>query len=243
MRFIIAGIRLILVAFFSILSLILSLTFGFISGYHPSVGRFFVRSWSLTMLWILNVKVHVSGKKPSKRVILMPNHRSYLDIFVILSRFPESIVAKKEISKWPVIGQAVKVARMVLVDRSNMGSMIETMHKINKQILAGGSIILFPEGTTFKGPLTKTFKPGSFKIAAENGTPVIPAALNFRDPEDAWVGDEYFIPHFFRQMGKWKTHADLWFGNPIVESDPHKCLELTQKTIDEQLTRLNGLIV
>jgi len=242
MKILMAGLRLITVSIVSLLFLILSLIFWVLSGFHTAVSRFFVRYWASLMLWVLNVKVTVSGQIPSKRVILMPNHRGYLDIFIILARFPESIVAKKELGKWPVIGQAVKIARLILVDRTNMKSMLETMRKINAEILSGGSIILFPEGTTFKGPLTKSFKPGSFKIAAETKTPVIPAAINFHDPEDAWVGDNYFILHFFRQMGKWTTYADLWFGEPILEPDYHKCLELTQQAIDHQLQILNGLV-
>jgi len=57
----------------------------------------------------------------------MANHRSYIDIFLVFSRYPASIVAKKELGKWPIIGWSVRLARMILVDRNSKSSLIATI--------------------------------------------------------------------------------------------------------------------
>jgi 1-acyl-sn-glycerol-3-phosphate acyltransferase len=194
-----------------------------------------VKSWAHLMLKVLNLKVTFQSECSNAKGILMSNHRSYLDIFIVLAYYPSSIVAKKELLKWPVIGQATKMARIIPVDRNHSGSLIQTMRRINEEINIGGSVILFPEGTTYKGPLTKPFKPGSFKIAHQSQIPVIPAAIYFSNEDDAWVGNDLFIPHFYRQMGKWKSKANFWIGSPLAEQTPELLMDKVKNTIDSKL--------
>lgn len=235
MHYLIATIRLILIIVFSVTYLVVGLILWWISLKSIKVSRMLVKSWAHLMLKVLHLKVTFQSECSNAKGILMSNHRSYLDIFVVLAYYPSSIVAKKELLKWPVIGQASKMARIIPVDRNHSGSLIQTMRRINEEINIGGSVILFPEGTTFKGPLTKPFKAGSFKIAYQSQIPVIPAAINFSNENDAWVGNDLFIPHFYRQMGKWKSHASFWIGSPMTEQSPELLMDKVKNTIDSKL--------
>jgi 1-acyl-sn-glycerol-3-phosphate acyltransferase len=243
MHFFIALVRLILLCMFSLVYLVFALIVWNISFRNRTTGKVLVKYWGRIVLLILNVKVDVSGQKPSSRNILMPNHRGYLDIFIVLACYPSSIVAKKELLRWPVIGQASILARIIPVDRSRSGSLIQTMRLIRNEISSGGSVILFPEGQTFKGPLTKPFKPGSFQIALETNTPVVPAVIWFADENDAWVDDDLFIPHFFRQMGKWRTSTKFWFGEPLLNHPVEKLMFETRRAIHTKLAEFNQLSV
>lgn len=201
-----------------------------------------VKSWANWAVHILNIELIIEGSLPSEQVLVMANHRSYLDIFVLLSVFPASIVGKKELKKWPIIGQATKIARMILVDRTEMKSLFETMLLIGNEIQQGGSVIIFPEGTTFEGPLTKKFKSGGFSVAVENQIAVIPCVVFYTDLKDAWVGNDLFFNHFYRQMGKRKTNVRLWFGSPVFYTDARILKEETQKLVDEKLKQFQILI-
>lgn len=231
-----------------ILLIIISLFFAFfgsilflITKNSVKVSTWVVKIWGYSALILLNIKVNLSGSIPKEPALLMSNHRGYIDIFILLAKYPASIVGKKELAKWPILGQATKLGRMILVDRSNTGSLLKTMTAIGKQIKNGYSVIVFPEGTTHKGPLTKNFKGGAFSVAAQADVPILPCALNFSDPNNAWIDDDLFIPHFFRQMGKFRTHTQLWFGPLIKDSDGEKLKQRTREIIDSKLSEFTGI--
>ena len=63
------------------------------------------RSWSRALMAACGVKVTFKGDpRMSGPVLLVANHVSWIDIFVLNSARPTSFVAKSEIRKWPVIG-------------------------------------------------------------------------------------------------------------------------------------------
>ena len=168
----------------------------------------------------------------------MPNHRSYIDIFIVSGLTPAALVGKAELKKWPFGKLAAKVTNSILVDRSEIKSLIKTMNAIKASVNQGIPVTLFPEGTTYKGPLTKKFKNGSFKIAADAEIPVIPMAIHFKDVEDAWVGKDTFLSHFFRQMGKPTTKVYLKYGEPIIEDDYKALQKKTRNKIDSMIQEI-----
>ena len=234
MKQILATIRLILVFVGSLIFVIVGLILLFICFGSPAISRFITKNWARFCLLILNIKVNFSGQAPERRVILMANHRSYIDIFLVFSRYPASIVAKKELGRWPIIGWSVRLARMILVDRSSKSSLIATMRAIKAEIDRGGGVILFPEGGIKTESLTATFKHGSFKIAQTTGTPIAPAAINYHDSKVFW-GDESFLTNFYRQMGKWRTDVDFWIGEPITAESDEVLMDAVKQSIDGKL--------
>jgi 1-acyl-sn-glycerol-3-phosphate acyltransferase len=199
-----------------------------------------MRTWGKSILFFLGIKIYRNEIPENQNFILMPNHRSYIDIFIVAALTPAAMVGKAELKKWPLGKLGVKVTSSILVDRSEIKSLLQTMNKIKETVNQGIPVILFPEGTTYKGPLTKPFKKGSFQIAAEANIPVIPMAIHYKDENDAWVGDDTFLPHFFRQMGKPITKVYLQYGTPVSGSD-YKLIQLqTREQIDAMLTQIIG---
>ena len=68
--------------------------------------------------------------------------------------------------------------------------------------------------------------------------PVLPCAIHFADANDAWIGDDPFLFHFFRQMGKRKTTVKVWFGEPKLANNAHQLKDHIQHTIDQKLNDL-----
>ena len=168
----------------------------------------------------------------------MPNHRSYIDIFIVAALTPAAMVGKEEIKKWPFGKLGIKVTNSILVNRSEIKSLIKTMNRIKKSVNQGIPVILFPEGGTYKGPLTNPFKKGSFQIAADANIPVIPMAIHYKDEDDAWVGNDNLLSHFFKQMGKLVTKVYINYGTPVSGSDYKLIQNETRKQIDSMLTRI-----
>ena len=60
-------------------------------------------------------------------------------------------------------------------------------------------------------------------------------AIHFKDVEDAWIGKDTFLGHFFRQMGKPVTKVYIRYGKPVFNGD-HKILQTeTREQIDKML--------
>lgn len=197
-----------------------------------------IGKWSMKIVRALNIEIDLQGTIPEESCLVLPNHRGYLDVFIMMGLCPSAIVAKKEISYWPVLHLGFKLYDVVLVNRSSQKSRMETLQAVKKEISEGGKMILFPEGTTHKGPLTKKFKSGTFRIAAELGAKVVPVAIEFYDDNDSWINEDTFVAHFFRQMGKKKTRVKIRFGELQSKSDFKELMCSTQSWIDNSLLEL-----
>lgn len=241
------------IIFLSPLALLRLLFVVFMSGYVVAVGwcwlniwgfsqrlqKWVMRTWGKSIMFFLGIRINRNELPQSSNFILMPNHRSYIDIFIVAGLTPAAMVGKAEIKKWPFGKLGAKVTNSIFVDRSEIKSMVKTMNKIKASVNQNIPVTLFPEGTTYKGPLTKPFKNGSFKIAADTGIPVIPMAIHYKDEHDAWVDKDTFLGHFFRQMGKPFSKVFIRYGNPVSHSD-YKVLQANVKTqIDEMLKEIH----
>lgn len=230
------------IIFFSPLALLRLIFVVFMSGYVVVVGWFWLqfygfsqslqqwvmRTWGKSIMYFLGIIIDRNELPKTNNFILMPNHRSYIDIFIVAGLTPAALVGKAELKKWPFGKLGAKVTNSILVNRSEIKSMMETMHKIKSSVNQNIPVTLFPEGTTYKGPLTKPFKNGSFKIAADTGISVIPMAIHYKDENDAWVGKDTFLGHFFRQMGKPFSKVYIRYGTPVNNSD-YKALQTEVK--------------
>jgi 1-acyl-sn-glycerol-3-phosphate acyltransferase len=199
------------------------------------------RNWGKTLLVILGFVVKRNTFPFLKKYILMPNHRSYIDVLLMAAYSTSTFVGKVEVLKWPVIGSAMKKGKAIIVDRKKMKSKIDTMRKIGESVMNGIPVTVFPEGTTFKGPGILPFKNGTFKVAAEMDIPIIPCAINFRDTDDAWVGEDLFVPHFFRQLWKPVSFVEVHFGEPITSNDFNVLKEETMLSVNRMLDKMEPI--
>ena len=81
--------------------------------------RSLVKRWSVRLLRILAVEVRLEGDIGAHRgnVMVVANHISWLDIFVLNASHPVRFVAKSEIAKWPVLSQMVRGAGTLFIER------------------------------------------------------------------------------------------------------------------------------
>lgn len=206
----------------------------------PGTFKFWCQQhWGRTALFILGFKVKRNTHSGEGSYLLMPNHRSYIDILIMAAYSPSAFVSKAEIGKWPIIGPALKWNHAILVQRDEMKSLLGTMKQIKASIEDKVSVTVFPEGTTFAGPGTKVFKNGTFKIAAEQQIPIVPCAIAYPDKTMAWVGQDTLVPHVFGHFWKPISKAEIKFGQAISGADFKELRDKTKHTIDEMLAEIS----
>ena len=140
--------------------------------------------WSLRLLKILNVKVIVNSdlKKIliNKNYLIVSNHISWLDIFVINSICPVIFVSKHSVSKWPFIGWLAKATDTIFVDRKKISKIKETTVKIEFCLENKESIFIFPEGTSTDGLSLLPFKSNLFQTAINSKVDILPIVIQYQ---------------------------------------------------------------
>lgn len=138
--------------------------------------------WAKMMLMLSNTKVHVIGGENivwGRPYIYMANHQSDFDIFIVLAHIPGQFrwVAKKELFRIPLFGEAMRRAGYIEIDRQHHERALKSLDEAAQKIREGKSVMTFPEGTRSKDGTVKPFKQGMFYLAIHSGVPIIPISI------------------------------------------------------------------
>ncbi|MFN4080654.1 MAG: lysophospholipid acyltransferase family protein [Saprospiraceae bacterium] len=193
------------------------------------------RSFVRFLLPRIGVRLHIEGIAPDYPCLIVGNHRSYLDPAFICHEAKAFAVSKAEVAHWPIIGYGTRVTGTLYLQRESAGSRKYTLDAIEAKLREGWPVVLFPEGTTTSLPKTGPFKMGSFRLAAQTGYPIVPAAIRYADPADYWLGDDTFVGHFMRMFGKKRIEASVSFGPPMRDDNPERLMLSVKNWIDARI--------
>jgi 1-acyl-sn-glycerol-3-phosphate acyltransferase len=132
---------------------------------------------------VAGVKVQVLGLEkidPTRTYIFMSNHISNLDPPIMLPLIPRrtSVMVKKELFKYPILGETMRIGQLVPVDRGNRDAGLTAVREASKVIKNGISMTIYVEGgRSFDGRLLP-FKKGPFYLAKECQVPVVPMTIS-----------------------------------------------------------------
>jgi 1-acyl-sn-glycerol-3-phosphate acyltransferase len=183
--------------------------------------RAIIIRWSRMLLGILGVRVRHFGQLPGDGTMVVMNHISWIDIFVLMAVSPSRFVAKAEIARWPVLGWLVAMAGTEFIDRGKRHAVRATLHAIRDKMLAGDRVAVFPEGTTSDGTQLLQFHANLLQAAVEAGRPVIPIALSYTERGEpsvaaAYIGDMTLLESIVRICRARAHEARLDVLPPIV---------------------------
>ncbi len=138
------------------------------------------RGWARTLLRVSGVPITVVGAEHialDQPQVLAANHASFFDILALMAALPvdPKFVAKKELFRIPVFGNAMKAVGMVALDRRNIkeafGAYNIAAARIREERL---SVLVYPEGTRTRTGELLPFKKGPFVLAIAAGAPIVP---------------------------------------------------------------------
>ena len=139
--------------------------------------------WARFICAILLIRTEVKGHEnidPKTSYVFVANHQGAFDIFLIYGYLGHNFkwMMKKSLKKIPFVGTACEFAGHIMVDRSSKASIRETMHKAEKTLRGGMSMVVFPEGSRSKNGRMQPFKRGAFLLAEELSLPVVPLTID-----------------------------------------------------------------
>ena len=144
----------------------------------------------LPLAWLvfhIGFRVHTVGRENLRKVqtkgcIIAPNHVSAIDpVFIVISRFwgrRMLVFAKKELFEVNVLLTWFFRCCGALCVRGTKEE-LEIIDRTVEACRAGETLLIFPEGTRYKGEEggAGEFKAGAFRIAVKTGAPVVPVAI------------------------------------------------------------------
>ncbi len=142
-------------------------------------AQIFPRWWGRLLCLFAGVRVEVEGFAnidPEKTYIFAGNHTSQYDIFSFQGYFPHDFrwIAKKELFRVPVFGQAMHKVGYIPIDRSHGRQALKSLDEAARRIAAGSSVLIFPEGTRSADGSLQEFKTGAVVLAIKAGVPIVP---------------------------------------------------------------------
>ncbi|AXF00318.1 lysophospholipid acyltransferase family protein [Paraburkholderia hospita] len=172
------------------------------------------RAWSLRMLQLCGMRlvVHNDGARLDEGVLVVANHISWIDIYVINAWRPTPFVSKAEIRKWPVVGWLAKQLGTVFIQREKRSDAKRIMHELASRLNAGELMCVFPEGTTSDGVQLLPFHANMFQAAVSSSRPVQPVCMMYEDAQ----GRQSTAPAYIGDLSLGESLDALLRGGPLT---------------------------
>lgn len=209
----------------SLLLLFVPLFITSISGMHRLNAKIVKAGFRCGCL-ILGIEVWIEGIIcDNAPLLLISNHFSYLDVFVLGSLVGQRFTPKSDVASWPIIGFFCKITGCIFIDRRPSRTK-ENMHKLEDAIKQSSVISLFPEGTTNDGTALLPFKSSYFSIAENHDVAIQPVSISYThlngEPVTlrnrhiiGWYGDMEFFPHFIEYLKQPSLYVNVIFHAPL----------------------------
>ena len=183
-------------------------------------------------LRIFGIKIKTFGKVSINfPILLISNHASYLDIIILGSLFKTSFIAKKEISKWPLLGILAKLQNTIFIDR-RVSSLKNQENQIIKHLNEKKNLVIFPEGTSSDGNRVLPFKSSLFNIFEKNlnskilvqTITIVYKKINgipmnrIERKNITWHSNMDLIPNIFNVLKKLSIEVEIIFNDEFLPS-------------------------
>jgi len=215
--------------------------------------RAMIRRWSGWLLYCcgITVQVHRSDGAPDLSTdqldsgyLLLVNHISWLDIFVINQHSAARFIAKSEIATWPVVGTLVSRVGTIFIERSRRRAIHDVLQQAAQHLSAQELVSIFPEGTTGDGKTLMPFYGNLIQAAIIAKQPVLPVGLRYEHPDGtisssvSFVGETTFLQSAWNIGGGMPAIAHLHVLEPIIPSESDTRQSIAQQAREAISSRL-----
>jgi len=211
-----------------------------VSSFFSRTGRVPYRlgkCWAWLLMRTNRVKIHIEGFEKvimHRSYVFISNHASFLDppAVALALKNPLRFVGKRSLGRIPLFGSAIRLARMILIDRDDAKNARNIINGAVRELKDGISACFFAEGTrSLDGHLQK-FKKGGVMLALNARLPIVPVTI---------IGSHLLLPR--NALGIKSGVLRVIIGDPIdtsgySEKDRDMLLDKVQSVIRGNLERM-----
>jgi 1-acyl-sn-glycerol-3-phosphate acyltransferase len=148
-----------------------------------SCAHALAREWAQTGLAMNGSSIHLSGLEnvpTTGGVLFVANHQSNFDIPILIGHVPrdKGFIAKQELLKVRPFGRWMKYIGCVFINRADPRQSVQAISDAAQSLIAGHSLVIFPEGTRSADGTVGPFKAGSLKLALMAKVPIVPVTIS-----------------------------------------------------------------
>jgi len=135
------------------------------------------------LIRIMGIRLKVTGREnldPSQTYLLMGNHESLFDLFVIPAALPLTFTGVEAAYhfKIPVWGYLIRKWGCIPIQRGNLEKAKKSLELARQTLACGLSIVILPEGHRTRTGKMAAFKKGPFHLAKATGAPLVPFGIS-----------------------------------------------------------------
>jgi len=213
-------------ALFLIVTLILApLYFFMLLVFFPwrhRIGPRLVQLYSKLCLVIFRVAIDRangsrSREKRKKGMLIIANHVSFLDIFVLSASFGSVFVSKEEVKYYPIFGQIAWLMGVIFFKRTASHERLRVLNAITNAC-SDRLLVVFPQGTTSRITERLPFNRGIFKVTELNpDISLLPVTLHYKeDAEIAWHKPQSMKENAMRICAQKRIHVKIIVHAPVT---------------------------
>lgn len=189
------------------------------------------------VLAIMGLRLRIQGTRMTAPGIVVANHTSWLDIFVLNAVQRVYFVSKDDVRSWPGIGVLARATGTVFIKRDRREAQAQTK-MLAERMQAGHRLLIFPEGTSSDGRRLLPFRPTLFAALSGADVPGIsvqPLSVCYAAPQGkeprffGWWGTQGFGDSLIRVLGAVPQGTVT-----VIQHDPIPAEGLTRKQIAAQ---------
>ncbi len=201
------------------------------------IARLFLKGASA----LIGLRWSLEGEAAAGPVLRVANHVGWADILVLGAALEGSFVAKSEVRAWPLLGWLARRHGTLFVDRARRRDAGRQGDTLRERLAAGGSVVLFPEGTTGDGLAVRPFKPALLAAVEGGDTLVQPVTIAWTAGRErvAWIDDTPFGAHAARLLRAGGAEARILLHAPLRAGDfpnrralAERCREIVAAGLD-----------
>ena len=185
----------------------------------------------------LDVDVAIRGESQLRDgpLLIVANHVSWLDVYVLNALTSARFVAKSEVRQWPIVGPIAAAFGTFFIVRGSYRDAARVKDTIACALRTGERVVVFPEGTTTDGTRVARFYAALLQAAVDAGVPVQAVAIRYigpdggPDPAAAFIDDMSFAASLGRVLGRERIAAEVRIA-PAFPSRRHSRRELAFAT-------------
>ncbi len=188
-----------------------------------AIRRRILQNWSAGLLDIFNVRIEIAEGDPLHALrhgLIVTNHISWLDVFVLNAVVPMRFVAKSEVRRWPVIGWLCARAQTLFIERGKARSAARINVQLVDLLQRGECLAIFPEGTTTDGLKVEHFHSSLLQPAIDAGALVHPIAIRYQDRSGAHCLASAYIDEISFGTSMWNILSTAELHVQLVATPP-----------------------
>jgi len=140
-----------------------------------------IKVWARIIFFLVGRRLIIRGREniaPGRAYVVVANHASMYDIPALMAAVPGvALMGRDYLTRIPLLGRFLRVVHYVPINTGSARSARTALDRAAREIRAGTSVGIFPEGTRTVTGRVQSLKRGFVTVLRESGGDLLPVSI------------------------------------------------------------------